>query len=153
MSFPLKADFTKTVILLGLGGCFECPLIRSIFQNFIGKLVKYLLLVCQFSLKCGHDRNKFYVGQNAWHDIPLIMICNSNNNITSYLLPLTQFLDAVVQDELNSIVTKFQNISHTLGMPVSTDINKTLWNSLGWNSIAEISLSPSSWNDGSDAIV
>ena len=81
------------------------------------------------------------------------MICNSNNNITSYLLPLTQFLDAVVQDELNSIVTKFQNISHTLGMPVSTDINKTLWNSLGWNSIAEISLSPSSWNDGSDAIV
>jgi hypothetical protein len=40
-----------------------------------------------------------------------------------------------------------------VGMPVSIDINKTLLNSLGWNSIAEISLSPSSRNDGYDASV
>jgi hypothetical protein len=59
------------VILLGLGGCFECPLIRSIFQNFIGKLVKYLLLVCQFSLKCGHDRNNSFMWDKM-HDMTFL---------------------------------------------------------------------------------
>jgi hypothetical protein len=38
-------------------------------------------------------------------------------------------------------------------MPVSIDINKTLLNSLGWNNTAEISLPPSSGNDGYDAPV
>jgi len=38
-------------------------------------------------------------------------------------------------------------------MPVSIDINKTVLNSLGWNSIAEISLSASSGNNGYDAPV
>jgi hypothetical protein len=38
-------------------------------------------------------------------------------------------------------------------MPVSSDINKTLLNCLGWNSIAKISLSPSSGYDGYDAPV
>jgi len=58
--FPLKTNFEKTVILLGLRGCFEYPLKRSIFQYSIGKLVVFLLLVCQFNWKCGHDRNSSF---------------------------------------------------------------------------------------------
>jgi len=61
------------------------------------------------------QKQQFYMGQNAWHDIPLIMIYynNNNNNITSYLLPLSQFLNAVVQGELYSIVNKFQKFFRT----------------------------------------